>query len=350
MVINKLKGNRKKSRNHTVRIKKSIDFPKAHHLQIMWLVKDKFNVSSIAKKLKKAVSTVSEHIKNLIFYEFIEPEIVSNIKTFKLTKKGDDAISRFLTLSEKGFPEIINRSHNIKLKSEIRRFPKSWGDGWKPKPIKNWVEYSKWFDCVRVVRTTRSILFQLPIIYYKSSDEALLESGRIVDNVIKSLEKEYPGLKIGNPKKVSNISSQSHSIINDPFSIFMADNKLTYKDDRIKIDHSNGIPEKEFIHKKYASEDWNNEVKRLNDTIRNDPPLNTELAKNQKFLYDIVTNLAELERTNKEQVTQATTVLTNTAEQFSEEYKLHRQVLLDIKETLKEFVIFIKKMGVSKNV
>lgn len=263
--------NRNENRNPIANLKKQ-------HLLILWYVYKKYNVSSIAKELGKSISTISEQLKYLKEREYIEIEVKSNITIYKLKKRGEDAISVLLTTYEGKDSIILDRSHNIKLKSEIIRFPKAWGNEWKGKQMKNWTEYSKYIGDVLVIRTTSNILFQLPEIYYKTSDDALLETGRLVNRIIGDLEIEYEGLKIGTPKKISHIITQHHAIPDDPFARILADKKVTYKDDRLMIDHSKGKIEKEFIHPIYSPEDWENEIKHIKDHIHNNPPTSSELA------------------------------------------------------------------------
>lgn len=207
----------------------------------------------IAKNIGKSQATVSEHIGNLVYSGFIKPAAKSSIRTYEFTQKGQDAIRLIFGRYQEKPNLFVVRAHNIKLKCPILKAPKEFevvlcSDGWEHRQTKekfNWDAYAKKYGDVLVTKTSRSILFQLPIMYFKSSEEAKLEAFHIADEVCKILEEKYLGLKLGETELISI----DCAIPNDPFAMLCKMSNFSYRDSGLVVDASTGNPEIEFVGK-----------------------------------------------------------------------------------------------------
>ena len=135
-------------------------------------------------------------------------------------------------------------------------------------------------------------------------------------------EEEYKGLKIGTPKKLSHIITQHHAIPGDPFANYMKERKLTYKDDRVVLDHSKGYEEKEFPHPKHSSDDWMNEVRHLRDRIKNNPPTNSEIAQNLNILTKRAIDIVDIQKNDRNLIIGLPKVISQLQEQIESHLKL----------------------------
>lgn len=226
------------------------------HKGIVLKLLERKTATQIAKELKKAKSTISEHIKNLEFSGFIEEELHSVIKYYVLTKKGKEYYSAFI----KGYDmkpdwHLRDRAHNIKVIAKIiRDIPNKELVEWKQKPMKNWIKFYKDFAGVGVIKTTQSIVIQIPKCYYRNAKEAIAQAGILANETCNMLEKEYKGLKID---RYFEISHQSHALVGDPVAQLANQNKVVLQGGRVELDCSE-FPEIEFTDKRYGADDFEN--------------------------------------------------------------------------------------------
>jgi DNA-binding MarR family transcriptional regulator len=268
--------NRTKNRKHNRFIKDV----KPIHKKILYLISEGKIASKIAKETQKSNSTISEHINNLIFSGFINEEINSSIKIYKLTNKGLDYLSAFL----KGYDikpnwYMLDRAHNIVLKAKIIRNCDSNFEDWKKHNLNNWTKYYKNYDGVIVSKTPKNFLFQLPKAYYKNRDEVFLYAGMILSQICDLLEEEYPLLKIDRKFK---ILSQSHALVGDPVAQIAKKNNVVLQGGRIEIDASQ-FPEIEFVDKYYSSDDFESYVNFTTSVLDN--KISPDIVNNQNIIF-----------------------------------------------------------------
>lgn len=213
------------------------------------------NITQIAKEMGIARSTVREHLNKLAKYGLVEK--ITHPGLWKFTQEGKrllprvaDGVAEILVPYERrggeSMPEWLHdRAHNIKVRVLVESRPstKAWLDGWYVNDrVKNNVFYSSKFGDIGMTYTKKSIIFQLPILYFESSEIALAEGMRIVRELTVKLEHEIEGLKLGKKYKpyVQEIITQHHAMVGEPYAEFLTKHGISYKGINVDIDASKG--------------------------------------------------------------------------------------------------------------
>lgn len=196
-------------------------------------------------------------------------------------------------------PEWLKpRSHNIKIKVKVHERPsrKDWLESWIPNDsMKNNIFYSKKFGDIGMTYTGSNIIFQLPILNFKSTDDALAEGYKIADALSLRLEDDVEGLKFGGRKVTAQVISQHHALVNDPFAKWMVKNGITYSDGTLDVDSSQQ-DELEFTDPSDAHLHTTRYIKHIKNIAENDLPTMGELT---KIVYGGNVNVSELANSHK---------------------------------------------------
>jgi DNA-binding transcriptional ArsR family regulator len=270
----------------------------------------------------------TQYVKRIAINLMIDPKTVrfhlKSLKTLGLVKYSGDknktgiwnTTSKALNYIEGGektlvmyeegvenFNEWLHpRSHNIKIKVSVLSRPSSnaWLDGWNPNPrIKNNIFYSKKFGDIGMTYTGKNIIFQLPELVFNHSDDAIAEGNKLIEVICLELEHEIEGLKLGEKTVFSQVISQHHAIVNEPFAKFMAKHGITYRDGTIDVDASTRTPELEFTDPKKAHEHVSNYIDYVKDFTTKDVPLASEIT---KILYENNLQIRKIQETQNQAI------------------------------------------------
>lgn len=246
---------------------------KAHlkeiHVKILLLRSDLKSGKDIAKILKKSESNISEHLNKLVRLGYLTD-------SKDLTAKGRDAVSVFLWGYEKNQGKDVDiRSHSLTFKARVVRFGSVFADrvkvlgSWVSDPLKNWTRYRKEFEGgVKVHITPKSVLFYLPELF-GVSPEGIMRKAVELANVVKlALEREFEGLVLGSPEVVYEVQASHLALRWDWFSKLCADKGVSFKSDRLVVDHSNGTPELEAVNKDFSRDDLRSIMDFYEDLVR----------------------------------------------------------------------------------
>lgn len=179
-----------------------------------------YTLSELAKLLKKDKGNLHRTISSLIKQGLVEKIKLGIIVNYRLTPDGCQLCCYLLT----GY-ERTCRSHNLRYKCKIVRYPKSKSEFledsnvWRMVGMKNWKKYLRDLDGGGHLQVTPEyFIFYLPQIFDFSSDGASERAKKIVYGWMKEMMKEYDGLVLGEPERISSIISQHHAILNHPFA------------------------------------------------------------------------------------------------------------------------------------
>lgn len=161
--------------------------------------------------------------------------------------------------------------------------------------MKNNIFYSKKFGDIGMTYTGSNIIFQLPILNFKSTDDALAEGYKIADALSLRLEDDVEGLKFGGRKVTAQVISQHHALVNDPFAKWMVKNGITYSDGTLDVDSSQQ-DELEFTDPSDAHLHTTRYIKHIKNIAENDLPTMGELT---KIVYGGNVNVSELANSHK---------------------------------------------------
>ncbi len=245
---------------------------RSHHKKLIELISDEsnlYNLTQMSKILGKAISTISEHLKNLEYsgYIIIDSDGLSNF--CKLTEKGKSILR-----SIRNNTEIIDRGHDILFTFPIQRTSKKWSMGKfvTNKSMKNWSEQltsGQGSNKTIQINGKSSITVLVKEVFASASEMAILRAYEIAERQILDLVSKNPGLVVGRECNgyvfVAKLSRQSHAIPNDCFAKYCFKIKRHIKgketNGRFEVDASHGTPEIEFVDKKLAQGDYKKYVK-----------------------------------------------------------------------------------------
>jgi hypothetical protein len=288
--------------------------------KVLALLNQGYRSKKIGQILGKAKSTISQHLN-----ELERKGLVSfNAHSYKITPYG----KQVLALKGEVPPEIkggsvssqctsegsvLDRAHNIKIKVPVLKHPsKNELGNWKINDkLKNNVQYRQKFGDVLVTYTTRSFIFQLPVLRFDDSEIALSEAGRIAMALVEKYESEIQGLKLGEYDVYAQVISQHHAVPNDPFAAFCKKHNFTYRDDVIDIDDSEGkAGELEFTDKEKSHIHHKRYIEHIKDVVVNELPKMSELDDQAKDTREILRDIAQAQLNAQKQLNQVIKLVT----------------------------------------
>jgi len=178
-------------------------------------------------------------------------------KEFELSEAG----KRFL-LNNRGLGEKIScRTHDLLFKAKIIHRPEcTFKNGFEVNTcIKNW-RYPQYYTTLKngihIQISDESVTVRIKEINDFDSDVAIMAALEKVVEILADLMTKYKPLQLGYPERVVDIITQHHAINNKQIREFIQEFQIKYKDDRIQVDCSKGVPEIEFIHPVHAQGDF----------------------------------------------------------------------------------------------
>ncbi len=127
-------------------------------LDILKMVVNKLSISEMAIELHVGKSAISKRVKKLQESGLIEIDIeetvlrrsltLSDIKIFKLTKKGKMKVAEQFRGSEDGGLARVRGVHNVQFKFKIKKRGELWFDN--SVVLKNWIKKYTWFGDIYV--------------------------------------------------------------------------------------------------------------------------------------------------------------------------------------------------------
>ena len=248
------------------------------------------NAHSIAEDLHLNKTTIVQHLQEMEKKELTKKELFNGERTFgfwKITKSGRDYLGgRFSIVGyERGgvgtTDWLQDRAHNLKIKIEVKQKPENqaWLSDWgRNDKIKNNVFYTQRFGEIVTTFTGKSLIFQLPMLYFKDSEIALAEAGRLGQALKQKYEEDVEGLKLGGSGVSMQLISQSHAIPYEPYAKFCKKHGFSYRDEMLEIDASK-TPELEFIDKDDSHIHHSNYIDFVKDFAKQKVPKSSEMAK-----------------------------------------------------------------------
>lgn len=258
--------------------------------RVLECLSEGLNVYRIAVKLKRHRSTVQQHLRELrgmglavkngcLWYvselgsSFIRGGLRGGLDVGVCDRGG--RVSSFEWLEKV-------RSHNLKVIVEVVDEPVgNWLDDWKVNDkMRNNVFYVTRFGDIVITYTGRSLVYQLPILNFESTAEALAECGRVADALSKKLEGDFVGLRLGSRNIKYRLISQHHAIPNDPFAVFCVKHGFSFGDGVVEVDASRkNVPELEFVSSEKAHIHHERYVEHTKDILLNDVPKISDIVK-----------------------------------------------------------------------
>ena len=255
---------------------------------VLGLLEKGGNAHSIAVTLNLTRPTIVQHLQDMHRMGLTDKIMINKFNgIWKITKAGIDYLGgRFSNaMSERegvGTTDWLqDRAHNLKIKLEVREKPENqaWLSDWKPNDkIKNNVFYTQRFGEIITTFTGKSIIFQLPILYFKDSELALAEAGRIGQALKQKYEEDVEGLKLGSSDVSMQLITQSHAVPNEPYAKFCKKHGFSYRDEMLEIDSSKS-PELEFTDKEEGHIHHSNYITYVKDFAKQKIPKPSEIAK-----------------------------------------------------------------------
>lgn len=256
---------------------------------VLGLLEKGGNAHSIAKKLHLSKPTVIQHLQEMEKLLLTEKKLYSGLTNgyWTITKKGIDYLGgRFSLVGyERGgvgtTDWLQDRAHNLKIKLEVKEKPdnQAWLSDWgRNDKIKNNVFYTQRFGEIITTFTGKSLIFQLPILYFKDSEIALAEAGRIGQALKQKYEEDVEGLRLGDSDVTMQLISQSHAIPQEPYAKFCKEHGFSYRDEMLEIDASKS-PELEFTDKDDSHIHHSNYIDYVKDFAKQKVPTASEIAK-----------------------------------------------------------------------
>lgn len=246
------------------------------------------SATRISKKLHLAKTTVVQHLQELELMGLSEKVMINKYNgIWKITKPGINYLGgRYNPVGYErqgvGTTDWLqDRAHNIKIKLEVTKRPNenAWLSDWSANDkIKNNVFYTQRFGEIVTTFTGKSLIFQLPILYFKDSEIALAEAGRLGMALKQKYESDVLGLKLGGSDVSMQLISHSHAIPNEPYAKFCKKHGFSYRDEMLEIDSSKS-PELEFTDKEEGHIHHSNYIDYVKDFAKQKVPLPSDIAK-----------------------------------------------------------------------
>ena len=286
--------------------------------RVLKLISEGVNLTRIAKKLNKAKSTITQHHTELQELEYVEKKHNLWHITYKGKQYLESSVSVVGYEGEFGF---CDRAHNIKIKIKVRATPKNnnWLCKWKANhDMNNNTFYHRSIDGVDYTYTGKSLIVQLPSLHYESAEIAVSDSMRIGMELAEELERDVPGLKLGDPSvKLGEMTTQHHALENHPTAKFLHKHGISYKGKAIDADNSTGCaPELEFTDHKNAHLHYTQYIENMEDQIMNEVPKPSLMARVVGTMQKQLVQLANKSEKTAEQLNQLVELTKFNAEQI----------------------------------
>jgi predicted transcriptional regulator len=227
------------------------------HLDILRLIESGANTNKmISKRLQLPRSTLKRRLDDLLGLHLIKKQIAGNARVYGLSSQGTDLLNAgYRTPPKKRFDL---KAHKVQWSAVIVKKPWKLHDALLKNSFtvsqhKNWSKYKVRDDeeGVTIVFNPKKVHFFLheffidsPMEYYDVAQEKLLR-------IKKSLEEKFPGLVLGEPKKLFTVHSQHIVKQGGPLAKKFEEyaqktgNPQVYHGKRLDIDHSQGDWEEE---------------------------------------------------------------------------------------------------------
>lgn len=302
-------------------------------LNILKALKEGGNSHNISKELNCSRTNVQKHLKKLRDkYHFASKEDDNICSVWEVTPLGIAFLGGQpinVMYDERGATYLQDRAHNIKVKFPIIEQPKtlSWVTNWKPNKIKNNVFYHQTFGDIQITYTGKSLIFQLPILNFKSSELALAEAGRIAFSLARKYQTEVPDLKLGKEEITSQLITQHHACVNDPYALFCSKHGISYRDEVLDIDASNKqIPEIEFTDSEMSHIHHQRHVDNIKDIVLNKAPTNKEINEQIKNILSLLEEQQKANTDTSYGLSSITNVLNNKLKEENTFKKLKTEI------------------------
>jgi len=301
-----VKKNRTENRTEPYKTKNKRFLLKELHFKILLLRSRSGGFKSfqeIASILNKSKSTVSFHVKKLQRLGYLDTQLLP-------TKKGDQAGSIFLIgYDEKNPQPVIIRAHDLSFKTEIVRSSSSFKElakasSWVCYPMKHWTKYVKHYDDgVKVHITTKSVLFWIPDLIGSNPNTVFNQALEIVFHYKKMIEGDLD-IVLGTPEVNFEVRSNHLALQFDEFAKLCAEKGITFKSDRLIVDHSGGVPELEAVNKRSARDDLESIWDFYNHLVSYPlkwPEVNSEIKGSGYILKSLLILRSDIERLKERQ-------------------------------------------------
>jgi len=248
--------------------------------EVLHGISNYLSISDIAKHRKKSRQAVYKTLRKLLKEGLVDKTKAIKGYVYGLTNKGKKGLHSFMGLTTK------LRQHNLGIKVEVLESYKNWDK--KRNIIMTMPYFNKriqlnntsydllQFGKVKLKITSKSIIFQLPTIFSKNVDNAILQAMDILFDTIIKVENRFNIKLIKNNKINMTIISQEYARLDDALArIYKKENNKLYitgEDGKVWLiaDYSLSTSELETIHPNKAGDDMNIVHPFLND-LRNNP-------------------------------------------------------------------------------
>lgn len=303
-----------------MRFTETVEFARFETLKY---IQEGLSISEIAKARKVSRTAVYKVLATLN-----KKGWVRNPKRsfYELTDRGIEGLHSFVAL------RYNFRQHNLHFKIKILESPRNWE--LKRNELRQLPYFNKTlklknneqdlfnYGRVRVKTTTKSVIIQLPTLYAKDWEDAVIQGMSILEDTIFKIERIFKIILVKDYKANITIISQEYARIQDALAkIYRHEGNrlyLTGEDGKIWLitDLSFSTDELEFIHPNKATDDIDSIAPFLND-LRKNPTTMSEMKQQVKELQGVIVSYAQNEIKHQK-------VLDNILLEF-EEFKKWRQ-------------------------
>lgn len=237
------------------------------HLDILSYVKSGINnVTAISEKLSISRSTIKRRVDDLLDHKLVEKNIAGNTRVYTLTQQGTIFLKQ--GLSKKPTDGEVLKAHKVQWSVDIMRKPWKLHDQLEKNSFtvsehNTWQKYTTkdFAEGVTIVFNPNKVHFYIheffldsPMEYYPVAQEKLLR-------VCNDLQDKFPGLKLGEPKRLFTVHSQHVVKQGGPVAQKFEEEAIrtgvpkVYHGKRFTVDHSQGDWEEETVDPKTAPAD-----------------------------------------------------------------------------------------------
>lgn len=225
----------------------------------------KNTATKLSKALSLPYSTISDRLGKMVKEEFIYKDVAFNTRPYRLTKKGKNAITDFLsTLTAQNHGKSRIRAHKVCWYFDIVRAPydlrKQLGKNSFSVSIHNtWPKYSrKLYEDAQIVFNPNKVYVYTEEFYLDSPMEYYEKAMTRLEEIRKDLQDRFTGLVLGSPDKKMVTESNHLARVHGPLAMkFYKDSikkgeKIAYHGKNLHVDFSDGPPEEETVDKRKA--------------------------------------------------------------------------------------------------
>lgn len=227
------------------------------HLDILRLIDSGVNTNkTISKRLQLPRSTLKRRLDDLMELHLVHKQIAGNSRVYVLSTQGVELLNAGLWNTPKKNVEM--KVHKVQWSAAIVRRPWDLHDdllrhSFTVSEHRNWSKYKlkNYEEGVTIVFNPRKVHFYIheffiksPMEYYPVAQEKLLRLCRM-------LQEKFPGLVLGEPKKLFTVHSQHIVKQGGPLAKKFEEharqtgNPQVYHGKRLDVDHSQGVWEEE---------------------------------------------------------------------------------------------------------